>query len=334
MTEPNIEGIVEKVRKLLNLAAKGATEAEAASATAKAMQLLAAYNLDMSTIEQGGGESGKREEARLQGGMYLFERELWAAIAQLNFCMYFTTRQKATHKRRKISFAHRIIGRTVNTAGTRAMAGYLQSTISRLTTERFPQANQYFTREAVAFREGIADKLVERLQERRKDAERAEADRKKAAAEQAAKTGVDTRFALTIADVKKTEEAANYDFIHGEGAWQRRIDMREQWSREAAERREAQAAADAEAEATYAKWAAANPEEAAEEARKAEAERKKKEKADERRWSRRRSWRSAAPTARERRQNSDYYEAGQEKGGSISLEPQVDSREGQKRIGR
>jgi hypothetical protein len=329
-TEPNIEAIVEKVKKLLNLAGKNSNEAEAASATAKAMQLLAAYNLDMATIEQGGGESGKREEARLMGGMYIYERELWSAIAELNFCMYFTTRQKSTVKSRKISFAHRIIGRTVNTVGTKAMADYIQGTIARLCRDRFPQNNQFFLREAVAFREGMADKIVSRLNERRRSAERAEADKKAEMASKAGQSG-DTRFALTIADVKKTEEAANYDFLHGEGAWQRREDGYEEWNRAQAARREARAKADAEAEAAYAQWAAANPEEAAADARKAEAERKKKEKAQERSWNRR-SYRSRQPTARERRQGSDYYDAGYEKGSSVSLEPQVDSREGQRRI--
>ncbi len=324
---------VDKIQKLFAVAAKAGTEAEAAAFTARAMEMMEAYNLDMLSIEQG-GDTGKREEAKMMGGMYIYERELWRAIAELNFCMYFRTTVKATHKRRKISFAHRVIGRVVNTAATKAMGGYIQSTIGRLTTERFPQANQYFTREAVAFREGMADKIVERLKQRRYEAEMIESDRKAQQAAMAKKTGVDTRFALTIADVKDSEEIANYDFIHGEGAWKKKQDREERWDKEYAERRARQAKAQAAAERQYAAWAKANPEEAAAEARKVEAEQRKKDKARERRELRGGGYRYREPSARETRQGSDFYDAGYEKGAQVSLEPQVDSRSGQKRIGK
>jgi hypothetical protein len=329
--DEGMERVVEKVRKLLNLAAKNTNEAEAASATAKAQELLAAYNLDMATIEQGGGESGKREEQRMMGGMYLYERELWNAIAQLNFCMYFTTRGKPNPKtRRKISFQHRIIGRTVNTASTKAMGGYIQGVIERLCRERFPVNSQFFSSEAVAFREGMADKIGTRLRERRQEILREEDNKKKAAA---AKSGVDTKFALTLTDVKKSEEIGNYNFIHGEGAWERREARKAEREKEWAEERAREAAAEAEADAAYAAWAAANPEEAAAEARKAEAEAKKKREKEDRSWSRR-SYRERAPSARERRQNSDYYDDGYRRGAEVSLDQQVDSRSDQKRIGR
>lgn len=335
--DAGVEVIAEKIRKLLAVAAKAGTPEEAETFAAKAQELLNAYNLDMTTIEQGGKEGGKREEQRLMGGMYVYERELWRAIAQLNFCVYFTTRSHGSkvYKGRKLmSFQHRIIGRVVNTAGVKSMAGYLQGVIERLCRERFPDARQFFRREAVAFREGMSDKICSRLRDRRNEVLREEDNKKRAAAAAAKASGINTAFALTLIDVKEAEERANYDFMHGEGAWQRRADRIEEWNKQSAERRAAEAKAEAEADAEYAKWAAANPEEAAASEAAARKEAEKKRKQENKRWERRsyRDRRERAPTAREKRAGSDYYDDGYEKGGEISLEPQVDSRENQKRI--
>lgn len=328
--DANMAKIVERVRKLLALAARGGTEAEAAAAAEKAQELLASYNLDMATIGQG-GESGKREDAKQRGGMYIYERELWNAIAQLNFCMYFTTRGRMKNGAGKMqfSFQHRIVGRTVNVVSTRVMAEYLQGAIERLCRERFPLNNQFFLREAVAFREGMSDKISSRLRERRNEV----IAKQEAAKEHEAKKhkGANTAFALTLVDVKKSEEAANFDFLHGEGAWAKREARYQKWDREAAEERTKQAKAEAEADAIYAKWAAANPEEAAKEAAKAKKRREADEEKADKKW-RNRHERYRMPTARERRQNSNYYDDGYERGAEISLEQQVGDRSDQKRI--
>lgn len=330
--DPGMERIVDKVRKLLNLAAKNSNEAEAASAAAKAQELLAAYNLDMASVGQG-GDDGKREDARQRGGMYIYERELWNAIAQLNFCMYFTTRGKMKNKAGKLqwSFVHRVIGRTVNTIGSKVMAEYLQGTIERLCRERFPQNNQFFMREAVAFREGMSDKIAARLWQRRSEVLEEQAAKK---AEEAERTkGAGTAFALTLVDVKANEEAGNYDFLHGEGAWARRQARSEEWNKGYAERRAAEAKAEAEADAAYAQWAAENPEEAAKETAKEKARLKKEQEKAEKKWANRRE-RYRAPTARERRQNSNYYDDGYRKGAEVSLDQQVGDRSNQRRIAR
>ena len=98
----DMERVVEKVRKLLSLAAKNTNEAEAASATAKAQELLVAYNLDMSAIGEG-GESGAREDAKQRGGMYIYERKLWQQIAELNFCFYFIVRELGKVRRQVVA---------------------------------------------------------------------------------------------------------------------------------------------------------------------------------------------------------------------------------------
>lgn len=332
-----MEAVVEKVRKLLNLAAKNTNAEEAASATAKAQELLSAYNLDMAVLEQGGAESGAREEARVKGGMYVYERELWAAIAHMNFCFYFTTRENQQRgNRRWLQFKHRVIGRVVNTTATKVMGAYIQNTIERLCRERFPVNSQFFCTEAVAYREGMADAVMSKLRERRREIERGEEKKKKAAEAAAKKSGADTRFALTLSDVKKSEHEANYDFIHGEGAWKRKKEREErlhaEWDRERAE----EARAEAEADAAYARWAAANPEEAAAEERKRINAEKKKERDAARRRANGSGWgRYRAPSAREKRQSSSYFEAGEERGRGISIDPQMNAGAGDaKRIGR
>lgn len=332
--DKNMEAIVERVRKLLNLAAKNPNEHEAAAAAEKAQALLASYNLDMATIGQG-GESGKREDAKQRGGMYIYERELWNAIASLNFCMYFTTRGRMKNGAGKMqfSFQHRIVGRTVNVMSTKAMAEYLQGAIERLCRERFPQNNQFFMREAVAFREGMSDKITVRLRDKRDAVLEEQEAKKREAADKAKASGINTAFALTLTDVKEAERIANYDFLHGEGAWARREARNAEWSKEAAEARAEQAKAEAEADAAYAQWAAENPEEAAKEAAKAKKRAAAAEEKANNRW-RNRSYRDRAPTAREKRQNSNYYDDGYNRGAEISLDQQVGDRSNQRRIAK
>ncbi|MGO8918326.1 MAG: DUF2786 domain-containing protein [Stellaceae bacterium] len=51
------------IQKLLNLAAKAGTPEEAASANAKAQELLAKHKLDAALVERASGGSGQREDA-------------------------------------------------------------------------------------------------------------------------------------------------------------------------------------------------------------------------------------------------------------------------------
>jgi hypothetical protein len=337
--QADLEKVTATVQKLLNLAAKNSNEHEAAAATARAMEMLAAYNLDLSTLEQGGQANGKREDARVRGGMYTYERELWSGIAAINFCMYFPLKRvtylkdangswiynrSGSDAKRKIAFEHKIIGRTVNTAGTRAMGTYIQGTIERLVQERFPVNSQRFTSEAVAYREGMAEAVMDKLRKRRR-AQQAEqdeaAERERVARDRAARAGVSTSTTLTIRDVIKSEHEANYDFLHGDGAWAEKEERARRWE-EGWEKRQALAAAAAkEAEAAHARWAAANPEEAAAEEKK----RLAKQRAAERRASRSGGgrWRARAETPAERRQGSNYFYEGKDRGQSISIDPQA-----------
>lgn len=323
MTElsPEAKKAIETVEKLLRLAAKNPNEQEASSAANKAMELLARHNLDMSAVERNSGDTGKREDDRQRGGLYQWQRDLWKAVAGLNFCMHWTMytwdKTKIGRRRDRWSgktvkreggwrFEHRIVGRKVNVVATRVMSQYLEQAIERLTRERYPDPTQFFIREAVAFREGIADRVIERVFDRRKAMYHEEERKAREAAKRAAEAGgdgVSTATAITLSSMRKSEHDANIDFLYGEGT-------SAQWETdriEAAKEREA-------AEAEYTRWAKANPDEA-----KKEEERRHKE--NRRYWSRGRQ-----ETGRERRQSSGSYHEGRVKGDKLSIDQQTSQR--------
>ena len=312
-----MELVVERVRKLLALAARNPNEAEATAAAAKAQELLASYNLDMATVENAEGASGAREDAKVRGGMYHYERDLWAEVARLNFCIHFSTRQWMTRRPelrapdgtlvrravRYLAFAHRVVGRKVNTAATRALAQYLLQTIERLCRERLGHDNsQFFTSWAVSYREGMAERIMEKLAERRRhllNEEQKKARKAAAEARHAAMAGESSATALTLASLEKSEKDANTDFIYGDGTSAR-------WAAQRAER----ARREEEAERAWAEWAVAHPEEAAKEARREAA-----------RVRRLRGPRYAGPSAREQRRYGGGFRAGYEKGAEVGLGP-------------
>lgn len=80
---------LEKIEKLFRLAAKNTSPEEAATATAKAQELLTLYNLDSDSVGKTGASADQRREQKvIKGGMYAYQRTLWYQIAKLNFCMY------------------------------------------------------------------------------------------------------------------------------------------------------------------------------------------------------------------------------------------------------
>lgn len=326
------EKIVERVQKLLTLAANNQNAEEAASATSKAQELLAAYNLDMAAVEEAAGKrSGKREDAKLKGGVYEYQRDLWRAVAHLNFCLYWTQKTGEWGERRKRDewsgemvtrkvwlrgYQHRIVGRMVNTAATKAMASYLEQAIERLLRERLgdqPGANKsyvtkmLFSRWAVSFREGAAASVIEKVYERRREL-LSEEKRKKMDAEKAAREagreGVSTSTALSLHTYIDQETDANMDFLYGEG-----------WSAKQALERAERARLQKEADDRYTAWAEANPEEAAKE----EAKRQKEER-------KRSSRRTRSYSSGGKQYDASAYYSGVDAGKKISLDQQTESR--------
>jgi len=280
------EILIDKIGKLLAKAAGTKNEIERDAFNAKAMQLIEDNNLSMAAIEIGGNsaKAARRTDEKLKGGLYQWQRDLWQAVADLNFVMHF---QLYTYDANKVSkywarkyggvanvpdwrkggykFERRLVGRVVNVQATRVMAEYLEQAIERaLKEELHYQGEHLFSEWANGFRTGAADEVIQKLVDRRREKLRDEKIKERQReAELRAKgaEGFSTDRAITLASVKEAEEAGNYDFIYGEGAYARMMASRA----EAAERRR-------EAERRYTEWAKANPEEAKkqeEESRKA-----------------------------------------------------------------
>lgn len=323
---------IEKIEKLMRLSASNPNEAEASSALAKAQELLLAYNLDMSTIEQNSGASGKRLDEVVAGGMHKYQRTLWQSIARLNFCMYWTMKVRVkdgtiqAKRKRKWTHEHRLVGRQLNVVATKNMAFYVSATIERLCRERLgvDAHKQFYSSWAVAFREGIADRVMEKVEGRRREIVDAEAAATAKAAREAAKSGISLSRAITVASVSEAEKDANYDFLHGEGASARKKARDEKWSKDWHARQARQAAADAAAEKEAAEWAAAHPEEAAAAAKKEAARERAKDKARERREMSGGYRYRFRTTKADMRRESGAYSDGYETGASVSIDPQMD----------
>lgn len=295
-TGPELKAI-EQIQKLLNVAAKAGTPEEAATFAAKAQELMNKFNLDAAVVEKNSGVAdGRREDHRVRGGFYQYQRAIWKAVSDLHFCVYWTQEyleegnfpkrmSDGTIKRfmrMRKQKRHRLVGKIINTRASVMMSQYLEGAVERLTREYLIEkftsqglSKNLYSNFAMSFREGCADMLTDKVAERfRSRLAEAERERRKAA-EKAKEEGrpVLTGTALTLLDVQEAEEQSNYDFIHGEGAWARREARQAKYAAERAEEI-------AEEEAAYTKWCAAHPEEAA---RRAEEERKREERNAKRR---------------------------------------------------
>lgn len=281
--------ILPKIEKLLKIAGRSPEEAEAY--LAKAQELMNEYNLDMAAVEANSGDTGKRQDEKLKGGHYKFQRDLWESVAELNFCMYFNitelTRYRTWARRddglgmkpvwkNRAHKVHRLVGRTVNVKGATILAQYLEQTVERLTEERLQERlpdqelgrSQLYGKWANSFREGIVERVCEKLYDRRREILREERQAAEDKAREAKERGFETATTgtgVTLAGLNEREKIANYDFLHGEGAWAKKK------AREADDRARV-AAYWAEVERKEAEWAAANPEAAA---KQAEDERKR-----------------------------------------------------------
>jgi hypothetical protein len=311
------DAIIEKVRKLLALAKNNSNEAEAESANNKARELLEAYNLDIAHVNRDTNGFTPRDKQKLRGGLYGWQRDLWFATAQLNFCKYWFYRGLGKGQ----SYEHELLGSKVNVLSTTLMANYLQDTVERLAREWMRDNRpglSIFTKEAIAFREGITSRLVQRMWNIRYERQQADEARRKAEREAHAARGVFTENALTISDVVNTEEDLNNDHVMG---WPMGTSAQNRRDREAAQAI-AQAKADEELKRQNA-WDEAHPEEAA--ARKA-AEKAKYDEWMAKHYAKQKAkdQRPRKPTPEEERRAMSSFHKGYDAGGDISLDQQID----------
>jgi|SRR5580693_613297 hypothetical protein len=212
MTDVNKVAIL--INKLLTLSKDGgATEAEAALATEKAQELMTEHNLSMASVEAAGGQSGD-EGKRIKDGVahrqvYKWQKSLMSSLADLNFCF-----SKERYVRGSVFDGYQLIGRAANVASTRLMFEYLLQTIERLARDDVKDPSQYFTRYAHSFKEGCAERVVERLKHRREQEVAEQEAKRQEQAVRAQHPGAASSNALVVvlSDYVQDETDANTDF--------------------------------------------------------------------------------------------------------------------------
>lgn len=353
MTE---QSIIARIQKLMDRTdtSRGVTEAEAATAAAMIQELLAKHNLSMAEIAAAGQTAEQKAAMDAAGGarekrshdraaMYLFQRNLMAALARNNFCLHFIRDQSGVQsfgKTRKVK-RHFLVGRQVNILATTMVYDYLIETMDRLLPY---QGMDKRGKDALLWLEGCADRLTARLDEQRRASEaesRARAAEAQAAARHpaAAPSGPGTGL-VVLGDLYGTEDDLNNDLLYGYPA-----------GTTANRRRERLAAGPTES--LYVKKArellAATPSLSTEIARlqkegydeegamwwlgynggaETDAQRRKRERENQQYWKKQNKERAKA----EARRSTEAYQAGHRTGGTIGLDQQVAS-ETKRRIG-
>jgi hypothetical protein len=277
----------------------------------------------MTIIGRKTGTHAPRNDKKRAGGLYKWQRDLWFATATLNFCKYYYFRGLRAGEQ----YEHQLIGSHVNVVSTEVMANYLEQAIERL-ARRWVAENRpgrsIFIKEAIAFREGVAARISERLWNLRYEHTRQEEAKRKEERERNRARGIETENALVLQDVINTEEDLNNDYIN---KWEPGTSARMR-----SERAARQAAAEAEAAELLRKqeeWDAAHPEDA-KRRKKREAERAEQEYEKWKRKSQSKRYRKATPEE-ERRQLGSFH-TGYAEGDKVSLNKQV-SKTDQRKLG-
>jgi hypothetical protein len=336
--------VLPRIEKLLKTWDKGKnsedqhTLNEATAAMEKAQELLLAYNLSADLVGQG-GEDGMREEQKLEGGARNYERDLWRAVAELNFVLYFRSgeTQVTAYKRtredgskyiervEKYQHLHRLVGRKVNVLSTINMARYLEQAIERLVDERIgpDNARERWMRHNIVFREGAASTVTEKLYQRRAELVAEEEQKHREAEERARQQGmegVSTSTALTISTHTQAELDANRDFANG---WEpgTTAKRRAEWQAEQAARAERERLA----REAHVQWCKDNPEEARAMEEEARKEREEEEKREARNAKRRKGY-SDRWTQRDEKEYTErqYFRMGAEAAEKISIDQQAE----------
>jgi hypothetical protein len=314
------DSVVRKIQLLLKLAERvEGNEAEAAAAMGRAQELLAKYNLDLSTVTDkvvAGGTNtpedamAKRDYAKgSRSALYQWQRKLVRVVAEANYCRYWHVKEMCGTPLR-LRNRHKVLGRVANTTAVLVMVDYLFDTIERLLPAEYAALGRR-SQEASLWREGCADRLAERIEEK------AQAMR---SADYATQGEAAYSTAIAVRNFVSKEEIGNYDFLNGEGAWARREARNAKWLEDskanAARRAENDAKELAELEA---KVANETPKEKA-----ARLKKEAKEEAASRRYSARYWAREDRKADRnDARRNTSAYASGSQTAEKIGLDGQL-----------
>jgi len=219
MTEEKTENIIEKIRKLMALG-NSPNENEASLAMQKVQEILAKYNLSMAevdahSIKDNGNivdDAPRKKETLNKNAMYHYQRTLMAKIAQVHYCLHFVYEKKDwSGKRVKVKKYHVLVGKEVNVVSAQLMFDYLNKTIEKLANEIYPNPLN-LSKSAMSWKEGCSHRLQERLQERKVEADRIQAEK----AKEYNQTHHNGTGLMLLTDVRQNEYDLNQDFMYGD----------------------------------------------------------------------------------------------------------------------
>lgn len=189
--------IIEKVRKLLALAERAGTEAEASNAMARVQEILTKYNLDIDAVK-GAGEASFTQEHQEFEWNQSWIRQVYMGVAHLYFChMYYTPNGTDNQ-------VITLVGKPVNLQTARYVADVIIATGKRMAKAYAQNAYAEFGMNAVSasnnFKKGYALRIRSRCDQLVAEATRGQVK------------NADTGTALVVGDFYKRELAAIDEF--------------------------------------------------------------------------------------------------------------------------
>jgi len=142
---------------------RGATENEAANASAHVMRLLAKYNLDITEFDKIANPVENIDQERIpneQRSMPVWKTNLLQAIAKAHFCQIYLS-----HGYRET--CHVLVGKPTNVSAVKIVYGFLSDVVETEAKEAlkhykgFEHGKKYLN----AFRLGMASRIAERLKQ-------------------------------------------------------------------------------------------------------------------------------------------------------------------------
>lgn len=156
------EKIIGRVKKMLALANdSGASEGERDNALRMAYNLIAKYNLSMSSIESHGEESRVDESGSFRGQPWVVS--VVNSVAQLFFCKYYFVKKKG------MNYDHHFVGKDSNAVTARYMAEFVVTSIiaqGRKESRKVGEASAWRR----SFFMGAADRIQSRIREMKDEA--------------------------------------------------------------------------------------------------------------------------------------------------------------------
>ena len=219
MENGGMERVIEKVKKLLNLANhKNTTEEEATAAMGMVQDILGRYNLSMAQVHESNGKEkstaeGKRvKEEWDKSAMDEYQQHLMNALAKNHYCIYFIGRKWVQSKsgRWMRKPYHMVIGKEANVITVKLMFEYLNGTIDRLVNIEYPPPTN-LSRSAISWREGCSARLQQRLYDKRYEADHKQEEE----AKQSAGNGSSSNALVLLSSIRGVEDDLNWDFHYG-----------------------------------------------------------------------------------------------------------------------